>query len=371
MLHIYRQITALRGFRPVVFCQKRENAVTFPFPDVRILPKPATHQWRRLWQKQIRKRPISFYRSEARRLDAGLREVDARLLHIFFGHIGVHLLPWLRLRSLPAVVSFHGADAGVDLDNPAHAEATQEMFREATLVLARSESLAERIRAEGCPAEKVRIHRTGLPLAEITAAVREIPADGQWRCVQASRLIPKKGLGTTMRAFCLFREKFPNATLTFAGEGPSRSVLEALAEELSIRDAVRFTGFLPQPELRELYASSHLFLHPSETGEDGNQEGVPNAMLEAMASGLPPLATYHGGIPEAVEHERTGLLVPERDHEALAAAMIRLANSPDLYRSISAATAESVRRNFDLAEQARVLEGHYAEAIERFRAGIR
>src|SRR4051812_31222384 len=67
MLHIYRQITTLRAFRPVVFCQKRENETTFPFADLRILPKPRTHALRRIWQKQILRRPITIYRNEAQR----------------------------------------------------------------------------------------------------------------------------------------------------------------------------------------------------------------------------------------------------------------------------------------------------------------
>jgi colanic acid/amylovoran biosynthesis glycosyltransferase len=278
----------------------------------------------------------------------------------------VHLLPWLRQRALPAVVSFHGADAQVDLDRPAHAAATREMLALATLVLARSESLAERIRAAGCPGEKIRVHRTGLPLAEIPASTRQVPPDGAWRCVQASRLIAKKGLRTTLRAFTAFHREYPAATLTIAGEGPMLEELKALAGALGIGERVRFVGFLDQPQLRELYAASHLFLHPSELGADGDQEGVPNSMLEAMAAGLPVLATFHGGIPEAVEHGRTGFLVNEQDDVALGAAMLELARDTSRSSAISAAAAESVRRNFDLAEQTRVLEGYYAEAMERF-----
>ena len=73
--------------------------------------------------------------------------------------------------------------------------------------------------------------------------------------------------------------------------------------------------------MREVYYASHIFLHPSETGSDGNQEGIPNSMLEAMATGLPVFATKHGGIPEAIENGVSGILVPERDHEALVATL--------------------------------------------------
>jgi len=176
-------------------------------------------------------------------------------------------------------------------------------------------------------------------------------------------LIAKKGLATTLRAFAEFGREFPLATLTIAGEGPQLAELQSLAASLGIAGRVAFPGFLPQAELRALYASAHFFLHPSETPPDGDQEGVPNSLLEAMASGLPVLATLHGGIPEAVEHGTSGWLVPERDHAALAQAWLTLAREPARYASMSAAAAARVSGAFDLAAQARLLEGYYREAI--------
>ena len=145
---------------------------------------------------------------------------------------------------------------------------------------------------------------------------------GRWHCVQACRLIAKKGLPTTLRAFALFPAEHSGARLTVAGEGPLLGELEELAASLGIAASVRFAGFLSQRELGELLGSAHFFLHPSEQGLDGDQEGVPNGLLEAMAYGVPVLATRHGGIPEAVEHGVSGMLVAERDHTALAAEMI-------------------------------------------------
>ena len=366
MLHVYRQIGSLRAYRPVVFCQKRENAAAFPFAEIVRLPKPRTHQLRRLWQKQIRGQPITIYRSEARRTLAELHRSGARVLHIYFGHIGVHLLPLLEICDLPAIVSFHGADAGLSLDESAHLARTRRMFEKCALVLARSESIAERLVAMGCAAEKIRLHRTGIPLEEIAFAQRAAPAEGAWHCVQACRLIAKKGLATSLRAFAEFARAFPRATFSIAGEGPQLADLRALARELGIGAQVSFTGFLSQEKLRALYAESHLFLQPSELGADGDQEGVPNAMLEAMASGLPVLATRHGGIPEAVEDGASGLLVGERDHSALAAALRALAGDPARYAAMGAAARARVVAEFDLAAQTRVLEGCYGEAVRAF-----
>jgi len=364
MLHIYRQIMALREFRPMVLCQKREHAGAFPFEDVHVLPKVGTRGLRRFWQKQICGRPITIYGSEARRMDSVLRAARAQVLHIYFGHIGVHLLPLLEISRVPTIVSFHGADVGIDLDKPAHLAPTRRMFDQARLLLVRSESLARKLAALGADPAKIRLHRTGIPAGDIPFQQRVPPADGAWRCVQACRLIAKKGLATTLRGFAGFAGEYPAATLTIAGEGPQLAEMRALAAKLEIADRVEFPGFLSQAELRGLYARSHFFLHPSETAPDGDQEGVPNSMLEAMAGGLPVVATNHGGIPEAVEHGASGWLVPERDHEALAQALLTLARTESHYLKMSAAAAARVSAFFNLTDQARILEACYREAAK-------
>jgi len=136
-----------------------------------------------------------------------------------------------------------------------------------------------------------------------------------------------------------------------------------LAAGLGIFKDVHFIGFLSQRHLMELFASSHLFLHPSETPPDENQEGVPNSILEAMATGLPVAATQHGGIPEAVEHGRTGWLVPEEDHVALANAMQEITRSPRALIEMGLRARELVIKRFEQEAQIDQLEWFYEEAI--------
>jgi glycosyltransferase involved in cell wall biosynthesis len=130
-------------------------------------------------------------------------------------------------------------------------------------------------------------------------------------------------------------KQHPNATLTIAGEGPLLAELQRVVGELGITDRISFTGFVSQEQLREIYYRSHIFVHPSQTGRDGNQEGVPNSILEAMATGLPVFATKHGGIPEAIENGVSGVLVPERDDEALARTLLNAAQDPGLLSRIA------------------------------------
>src|ERR1044072_2545674 len=108
MLHIYRQITALERFRPIVIAQKREEAVRFPFDPVFVVGKSATHFLRRFWFRSLQNAPWQISRAEVRRLEHLLAQNETQLLHIYFGHIAVHLQPLVQHWPKPSVVSFHG-----------------------------------------------------------------------------------------------------------------------------------------------------------------------------------------------------------------------------------------------------------------------
>src|SRR5438874_2159109 len=363
MLHIYRQITALKRCVPVVIAQKREQTERFPFEPVQIVPKPATHFVRRFWFRQVRDMPWQISDAELRALLRLLNRTDARLLHIYFGQIAVHLLPLIRTWKNPSIVSFHGADVTVDMNKPAYRESTRQMLDAVKFVLVRSESLRRALVDLGCDPKKIEVQRTGIPLEEFAFHERSFPNDGEWRLVQAGRLIEKKGLPVTLRAFAVFLRKYPTATLTIAGEGPLLAQVQKLARELNIEKRLSLPGFISQEQLRDIYYRSHLFVHPSETGHDGNVEGIPNSMLEAMASGLPVFATDHGGIPEAVDNGVSGVLVGERDHETLANALLNATLDSDSLARIARNGAEVVRKNFDLQAQAQRLEEIYLRLI--------
>jgi colanic acid/amylovoran biosynthesis glycosyltransferase len=363
MLHIYRQVTGLRRWETFVVCRERLEAERFPFDDIVIAPVVRSNFLRRAWLKYVKREPAIVYRGEYGALAGVLAEGRADLLHVYFGHTGVHLLPFLRRWPKPAVVSFHGMDVQTRADRPGYEASLRALLAEIPLVLVRSESLRDRVLSLGADPAKVRINRTGIPLDAFPVAERSRPVDGAWRFVQACRLIEKKGLAVSLRAFARFAAVHPAAQFTIAGEGPLRDPLERLASELGVGDKVRFAGFMGQEALRDLYHGAHVFVHPSQMTEDQNQEGIPNSMLEAMATGLPVLATLHGGIPEAVRHGTTGLLVPERDEDGLHDGMVRFAEVPGVWESMSRAAAEDVRVQFEHAAQIRKLEGFYDEAL--------
>jgi colanic acid/amylovoran biosynthesis glycosyltransferase len=364
MLHIYRQIGALGRVEPFVIAQKREHPEEFPFDKIDIVPKPAMHFLRRFWFRQLRDCPWQISPREVRALISSLDRANARLLHIFFGYIAVHLLPLIREWRWSSIVSFHGADVLVDMQKPAYRRATNEMLDAVKLVLVRSQSLGRAVVDLGCDQSKIAVVRTGIPLDEFPFQERTFPQNAAWRFLQAGRLIKKKGFPTSLRAFATFARRYPSSTFTIAGEGPLLPELKLLAKELKIDNRITLTGFVSQERLHKLFYESHIFLHPSETAHDGNQEGVPNSMLEAMASGLPVFATWHGGIPEAIEDDVSGVLVPERDDEALARALLDAVQDRQSLARIARNGAEAVAQKFDQRAQTHRLEKIYLELMK-------
>ena len=366
MQHIHRQIVSLKRWQPTIITQKRENAAQFPFPSkakrLTVLPPLRWKNFRRAWHQHVLRTPLTIPASRVQRLLYETMRHDAAVCHIFFGHIGVQLLPFIAASVRPVIVSFHGADAGIDSQKPAWTHALRQVFRHSTLILARSAALLTDLTNLGCPPEKLRLQRTGIPLDAWPYIPRTVPADGAWHFLQACRLVPKKGLRTTLRAFTQIAQHYPLATLTLAGDGPLLPELRAAAAATGLAHRIHFPGFLDQAALKEKIGAAHVFFHPSETPPDGNREGVPNAMLEAMASGLPVLATHHGGIPEAITHRHTGLLTPERDHHALAASALALLADPTAYQQMGKAAAASVSENFERHTQTALLETYYDQA---------
>ncbi len=373
MQSIYRQLVNLRDHRTAVFTERLEPHEQFPLESVIVMEKQNRPRAKgnfilRFWYKYVRKqwpppRPITREPEyHPYNLPVLLRSWNPELVHVYYGHKAVKYLPMLEAWGGKFIVSFHGVDVVKFMDKPGYAEQMKRVFEKASLVLARSGSLLERVEALGCSREKLRLNHTPIPFDDIESTVRTIPSDGKWRLVQACRLIAKKGLFTTLEALEEVVKTYPELTFSVCGKGPVQDDFIRIAGERGLGGNIRVLGWLDQEALRAEYLASHVFLHPSELTETDDQEGIPNSMLEAMASGLPVVATEHGGIPEGVTHGHDGLLVSEKSPNELAAALLKLLGDAELLSALSRNAAISVRENFGLESQVRNLEACYKEA---------
>lgn len=366
-VHIHRQVSGILRYQNRVVTRRRLNAERFPHPHVDLLRRGT---WRFVARAfgRMRNHPAPLVRAELRQLAEIATVHHARLVHAYLGSEALRILPFLARFAGARVVSFHGADLSDRYDREIYAP----LWKEADLVLCRCHALNQVLVERGCPPDRIRLNYTGVPVPDATTPAqfprpsREAPL----QLLQVCRFIEKKGIDVSLRTVRELRLRNVPATLTLAGGGPDRERLAALATDLGIAGQVVFAGFLDEPELVRLRRRSHIFLHPSRTTAGGNREGIPNSLLEAMAWGLPVVATRHSGIPEAVTDHQSGMLISEASADAAAAAILELVGNPGLYETISRNAAEVVRTRFSLDASRRNLEEHYAEALLR-RAGIR
>ncbi|MGH2598497.1 MAG: glycosyltransferase, partial [Dehalococcoidia bacterium] len=163
------------------------------------------------------------------------------------------------------------------------------------------------------------------------------------------RLVERKAQGLLLEAIASVANEGIEIEVTLAGDGPERGRLERRAAELGIEDQVRFTGVVGQDEALTLYRECDIFCLPSRS------EGLPAVLIEAMACGIPVVATRIDAVPELVEDGVSGLLVPPRDATGLASALRRLHDEPQLGQRLGSAGREKVRREFDVATNAAAL----------------
>lgn len=308
--------------------------------------------------------PLDFLTGRAiRRMPATSLALDRRgvcLVHAHFGKDG-----WIatrfsgRRRKLPLVVSFYGRDASAVLRMPVWKRRYERLFAEADLILVLSPHMAGLLEAAGCPHDRIRVHSFGIDPARFPFVRRDPPSGDPARLLFVGRLVPKKGLHTALRALALLER----CELVVVGDGPGRAAAVSLADDLGIAGRVSFRGWLPRDGVAGLMAGSGALLVPSETGPDGDMEGTPTVIFEAMASGLPVVGTLHAGIPWQLDSGRCGSLVPEGDCEALARAVEDLLSPGSRWTSVAEAARARVESCFDASAQGAGLQEMYSELI--------
>ncbi len=209
---------------------------------------------------------------------------------------------------------------------------------------------------ERIPARKLNVIRNGIDLARFPSAPSR---PGARRAVHVARLNPIKDQATLLRATRIVADAMPDMRLDIVGDGPSRAELESLTDELSLRDHVRFLGY--RSDVSELLSTADLFVLSSRS------EGISLTLLEAMATGLPIVATDVGGNREVVVPGETGLLVPSQDPATMAAAMHELLSQPAIAQQMGAAGRRRAEDEFDLRRVVARYEQLYLSLLHRKR----
>lgn len=288
---------------------------------------------------------------------------DFDIVHCHFGPRG-RMAVFLReigAISGKIVTVFHGVDASAYLrQDPA---VYRHLFANGDLFLAASEAFRARLVRHGCDPQRTFVHSMGIDLRRFPYRnVRREPGE-TLQVLTVGRLVEKKGIEFGLRSIAELKARRAPAHYTIVGDGPLRPALEALSVELGIDGNVSFLGWRDQAAVAALLLESDVLLFPSVTDSRGDQEAVPVVLKEAMATGVPVVATKHGGIPELVDDGVTGLLAAERDATGLANALQRLGCSRSLGYRLALHARERIVANLDIQMLNRRLVTHFRDLL--------
>lgn len=359
---IYEEIRAHERYAVDVFCKERRNADRFPHDRV---VHPTTWLGQRVYEN------VGYWP----RFDQLIGRGHYDLLHAHFGTTAVYALPYVLRHDLPFIVTFWGNDVSVLLGtqryNPKnwrYLVLRQTIMDRADRMLCVSRELAAFVREMSGRPEAIEVWSHGVDLDRFRPVEHEneVPS-----VVMVGRFTEKKGHVYALRAFANVLGAGHAAHLTLIGDGEREGRCRVLARTLGIEEHVTFAGVRPPPEVAERLARADVALVPSVVARDHDREGSPTVAKEASACGVPVVATYHAGLPEIVDNGETGLLVPERNVEALTDALARLLDEAALRRRLGQAARKKMEREFDLHTQVRTLERHYDQIRRDHPAGPR
>jgi colanic acid/amylovoran biosynthesis glycosyltransferase len=297
-----------------------------------------------------------------------LAEVRSEVVHAHFGPEGAFSVKAAQRLDLPHVVSLYGYDitvskkAFLSTRRPSlmqYAIRREQLLRGESTFICVSEHIRHRAVQLGLNPDNSAV----IPVGVDTTRFESSPLPDEPTIVHVARLVEKKGTEDLLRAFREVLRVIPTAQLVVVGDGPLEGTLRALSIELGVYKSVDFRGTLPREQSIDAIRKGAVFCLPSVTGTNGDQEGLPQVILEAGALGRPVVATYHSGIPEGVAESDSAILVPERSPAQLADALIAVLSDFALAGKMGAFGRQFVVKNFDLKQQTKKLENLYESLL--------
>lgn len=355
---VHNQMATLERYRPLPVAQFRRTdsdpGLMTAAVARELLPPPLAKADEVLYRLTRQASPPGVAR-----MAGHVRANESRLLHFHYLTDARQLVGVQRRTGLPAVVSGYGYDVS-SIPRAAGGLGTRWLrsgFDAFDAFLAMSDDMRDDMVAIGVPAGRVRVHYYGSDTARFRHPGRAYDEGRRLRVLCCGRLYAGKGQHHVLAAL---QHLGADVEVTFVGDGPLRGELERMAVERGWQERVRFAGHVPYTSdaLVEHFREADVFAHPSVT-HHGVKEGIPGTIVEAMASGLPVIATFHAGIPSVIEHDRHGLLVAEYDQDALTGALEAVLADAGLRRRLGTAAAERAASELDLRARTRVLERIY------------
>ncbi|MDM5314165.1 glycosyltransferase [Peribacillus frigoritolerans] len=279
-------------------------------------------------------------------------EQDIIAIHAHHGSHGQEILPVCEKYNIPLIVSIRGRD-GSDRQEifEKNAKRYSALNKHGAHYYPVCQYLAEGLRRLGIPAENMHVLYGGIELDLFPYSNRTLPTEGEIRVLSVGRLVDKKGFVTLIKAFKRIYSQYPNARLHIIGAGEDEKRIKSTIAEYTLKDVVILRGAMDSKQVSDELKKAHIFCLASQTAKNGDIEGIPNALKEAMASGLPVVSTRHAGIPELIEHQRTGYLAPEKNEMELAKGIQFFIENPDIWNDYTERARKVIEEKFDVNKQ--------------------
>jgi colanic acid/amylovoran biosynthesis glycosyltransferase len=295
---------------------------------------------------------------------------DIKLLHFHYGTDAGIYCRFLKVTRIPSIVSFYGYDCSSFpqrfLGLGKH-YLRKRVFKNVTYVLAMSSDMKNDLIQLGCPTNKILVHYFGIDIRKFTNNNRDYGRNNNLKLLIMASLEDRKGHIFLLKALVeLIRKGVTNFNLKIIGQGILEHKLKLFVSDNKLSSYVQFIPSIDyNTEIVSAYSNADIYVQPSVTAENGDKEGIPTALLEAMTNGLPVVSTYHAGIPDIIENKINGLLVKESNVHELTQALEALLNSRSLRENLGKAAQDYAVKNLDLKVKQIELELIYRSLISR------
>jgi len=341
--YIFNEINNIEKYQKIVLCKALGNPEKILNSDIQAFVIP----WRR---------GLNFDQEALKVLDSE----KIKLIHCEFGFDANMGLILSEKFNVPLIVSFKGYDAyGLPKKEASY---YNELFNSNVTILVPSEHMEKHLIELGCPPKKILFHTFGSDTSKFKFVERKV--DDKIRFLFVGRLIGLKGLEYALHAFKKLKNKYSNVEFRIIGDGELKETLINLRNDLGLKNHIKFIfDFVSHERVFQEMSKAHIFLHPSVVDYQNRTEGVPNSVIEAMATGMPVISTYHGGIPELIEDGKNGFLVKEQDVNGIYEKMEYLVENQQIWKKIGLNARKKVLEKHDLRKQERKLEKIYNKII--------
>jgi colanic acid/amylovoran biosynthesis glycosyltransferase len=271
------------------------------------------------------------------------------IIHCHFGPLGNvgAILKDIGVIKGKIVTTFHGFDMSRHIKKSGH-NVYDHLFKHGDLFLPISERWKGELVRLGCDEQRIIVHRMGIDTNKFLFSPRKPRGNGQVHFLTIARLVEKKGVQYGVQAVAKLIRKYPQIMYKIIGDGPLKTETEKLINSLNMNNNIKLLGWKQQEEIIEIMREADILLAPSVTSINGDQEGIPVVIMEAMAMGLPVVSTLHSGIPELVQDGISGFLVPERDVNGLAEKLKYLIEHQEIWPDMGKAGRRYVEENYDI-----------------------